>query len=161
MRGLTMKDSNIKLLIMDVDGTLTDGKVYMSEHGELFKAFDIKDGLGIHNILPSSGIIPVIITGRRSNILKLRCDEIGIKYLYQGVSDKTGTLDSLLSELALDYSNCAYIGDDINDLSCMRKVALVGCPADAVRDVISIADFVSSKNGGCGAVRDFIEWLVE
>ena len=111
MRGLTMKDSNIKLLIMDVDGTLTDGKVYMS------KAFDIKDGLGIHNILPASGITPVIITGRRSNILKLRCDEIGIKYLYQGVSDKTGTLDSLLSELALDYSNCAYIGDDINDLS--------------------------------------------
>lgn len=108
-----MKDSNIKLLIMDVDGTLTDGKVYMSEHGELFKAFDIKDGLGIHNILPASGITPVIITGRRSNILKLRCDEIGIKYLYQGVSDKTGTLDSLLSELALDYSNCAYIGDDI------------------------------------------------
>ena len=65
-----MKDSNIKLLIMDVDGTLTDGKVYMSEHGELFKAFDIKDGLGIHNILPASGITPVIITGRRSNILK-------------------------------------------------------------------------------------------
>ncbi len=156
-----MKDSNIKLLIMDVDGTLTDGKVYMSEHGELFKAFDIKDGLGIHNILPANGIIPAIITGRRSNILKLRCDEIGIEYLYQGVSDKTGTLDRLLSELGLDYSNCAYIGDDINDLSCMNKSAIVGCPADAVRDVISIADFVSSKNGGCGAVRDFIEWLVE
>ena len=119
-----MKDSNIKLLIMDVDGTHTDGKVYMSEHGELFKAFDIKDGLGIHNILPASGITPVIITGRRSNILKLRCDEIGIKYLYQGVSDKTGTLDSLLSELALDYSNCAYIGDDINDLSCARLHSL-------------------------------------
>lgn len=156
-----MKDSNIKLLIMDVDGTLTDGKVYMSEHGELFKAFDIKDGLGIHNILPANGIIPAIITGRCSNILKLRCDEIGIAYLYQGVSDKTGTLDRLLSELGLDYSNCAYIGDDINDLSCMNKSAIVGCPADAVRDVISIADFVSSKNGGCGAVRDFIEWLVE
>lgn len=154
-----MRNDNIKILVLDVDGTLTDGKVYIGETGELFKAFDIKDGLGIHDLLPRYGIVPVIITGRQSTILAVRCKEIGIEYLYQGVSDKVGTLKRLLEEWELDYKNCAYIGDDVNDLPCMKLVAVSGCPADAVMEVKQKVQYIATRNGGCGAVREFIEWL--
>lgn len=151
----------IKYLVMDVDGTLTDGKIYMGNSGEVCKAFNIKDGCGIHDRLIPSGIVPIIITGRESAILLNRCYELGIKGVYQGISDKL----SKLSEITEDFSEVAYIGDDINDLPCMRSIKLiggiVGCPADAVGEVKRIADYVSRHNGGEGAVRDFIEWLLE
>lgn len=151
----------IRYLVMDVDGTLTDGKIYMSNSGELCKAFDIKDGCGIHDILIPAGITPVIITGRKSDILTNRCKEIGITEVHQGISNKL----EKLKELTKNISQVAYIGDDINDLSCMFYVketgGVVGCPADAVKKVLSIADFISSHKGGNGAVRDFIEWIVE
>jgi 3-deoxy-D-manno-octulosonate 8-phosphate phosphatase (KDO 8-P phosphatase) len=151
--------NNIKYLVMDVDGTLTDGKIYMGIRGEICKAFNIKDGCGIHDILIPSGITPVIITGRKSDMVLNRCGEIGIKDIYQGVSNK---IDALL-EITMDISEVAYIGDDINDLSCMNLVkdkgGIVGCPSDASQTVIDIADFVSSKSGGNGAVREFIEWI--
>ena len=150
----------IKYLVMDVDGTLTDGKVYIGNEGEILKAFSIKDGCGIHDILIPAGIIPVIITGRKSKILENRCVEIGIKEFYQGISDKTEKLFSITQ----DFSLIAYIGDDINDFSAMKSIKAaggkVGCPADAVQKVKDIADFVSVKNGGDGAVREFIEWLL-
>lgn len=146
---------------MDVDGTLTDGKIYMGNNGEMMKAFSIKDGCGIHDILLPAGIIPVIITGRKSDIVVNRCREIGIEKIYQGVSNKIEKLLSITSNL----SEVAYIGDDINDLSCMEPVkeagGKIGCPADAVKKVKELADFTSVKNGGDGAVREFIEWLVD
>ena len=151
----------IKYLVMDVDGTLTDGKIYMGQNGEVMKAFNIKDGAGIHDILLSVGIVPVIITGRTSDILLNRCKELGIIEVHQGVSDKIGKL----KEITVDLKTVAYIGDDINDLPCMKPIreagGLVGCPADAVDDVKDVADYVALHNGGEGAVRDFIEWLVE
>ena len=151
----------IKYLVMDVDGTLTDGKIYMGNDGEVMKAFSIKDGCGIHDILIPAGITPVIITGRTSKIVENRCGEIGIKEIHQGISNK---IEKLLS-ITDDLSSVAYIGDDINDLSCMKPVkeagGKIGCPADAVKKVKEIADFISTKNGGDGAVREFIEWLVE
>ena len=110
----------IKLLVMDVDGTLTDGKIYMGNEGEVFKAFDIKDGCGIHDLLKPNGIEPIIITGRRSKILENRAKEIGINSLFQGVSDKVLKLNEILSERNLELSDVAYIGDDINDLTCME-----------------------------------------
>lgn len=150
----------IKYLIMDVDGTLTDGKIYISRAGELMKAFNIKDGCGIHDILLPSGIVPVIITGRSSDIVLYRCREIGITEVHQGVKNK---LEKLL-EIADDLSTVAYIGDDINDLSCMEPIkaagGIVGCPRDAVEDVKILSDYVSPYKGGDGAVRDFIEWIV-
>ena len=122
----------IKYLVMDVDGTLTDGKIYMGAHGEMMKAFNIKDGCGIHDIAIPGGIIPVIITGRTSEIVKKRCGELGIQQVYQGIKNKIEQLNSI----ADDLSQVAYIGDDINDLSCMIPVkeagGVVGCPADAV-----------------------------
>lgn len=151
----------IKYLVMDVDGTLTDGKIYMSSAGELCKAFDIKDGCGIHDIAIPADIVPVIITSRQSDIVLKRCTELGIKEIYQGVSSKMETL-VLLTE---DLSTVAYIGDDINDLSCMKLVkeagGVVGCPRDATKRVLEVADFVATHNGGNGAVREFIEWIVE
>lgn len=151
---------NIKYLVMDVDGTLTDGKIYMGNDGEIMKAFDIKDGYGIHDIAIPAGIIPVIITGRESKILENRCRELGITYLYQGVSDKVKQLKAIVPDLSV----AAYIGDDMNDFSCMKEVRLaggiVGCPADAARDVVDLAAFVSARRGGQGAVREFIEWLL-
>lgn len=150
----------IEYLVMDVDGTLTDGKIYMSSSGEAMKAFNIKDGLGIHDLLPTACIIPIIITGRDSDIVTRRCSELGINNIYQGVSCKLRKLNELVN----DFSSVAYIGDDINDLSCMQEIStsggLVGCPADAVQDVRNVADYISPFKGGEGAVRDFIEWII-
>lgn len=151
----------IKYLVMDVDGTLTDGKIYMGNDGEEMKVFSVKDGCGIHDILIPAGITPIIITGRVSKIVENRCKEIGIKDVHQGISNKIKTLLAIPGNL----STIAYIGDDINDLSCMELIkragGLVGCPADAVIKVKDIANFISTKNGGDGAVREFIEWLLD
>ena len=153
-----MKD--IKYLVMDVDGTLTDGKIYMSNQEELYKAFHVKDGYGIHDIAMMRGIIPVIITGRVSEIVLNRSAELGIGEIHQGVRDKAQKLLSITSDLG----KVAYIGDDLNDLPCMQCVkkagGIVACPKDAVKQVREIADYISEHNGGDGAVRDFIEWLI-
>lgn len=161
---------NIKFLIMDVDGTLTDGKIYMGENGELMKAFDIKDGCGIKDILPRYGIVPVIITARKSKILEIRCDELDIAELYQGIRDKTEQIKEVLKRYSekngeeYTYANCAYIGDDILDLSPISVVKSAGglsaTPADAVNEVKKTVEFVCEKNGGNGAVREFIEWII-
>lgn len=150
----------IKYLVMDVDGTLTDGKIYMGANGELVKVFDIKDGCGIKDILPQYGIKPVIITARESQILINRCKELSIEEVHQGVRNKL----EKLQEISSDLSECAYIGDDVLDLQCMEPIkeagGKIGCPANAVKRVKELADFVSYKNGGDGAVREFIEWLI-
>ncbi len=152
--------NNLKFLIMDVDGTLTDGKIYMGVNGELLKTFNIKDGCGIHDILIPSGITPIILTGRKSKILENRCKELGIEQVYQGISNKIDKIYTISSDL----SQIAYIGDDINDLACMTLVkeagGIIGCPKDAVKQVVDIADYIAEHNGGDGAVRDFIEWLL-
>ena len=157
-----MKD--VKYLVLDVDGTLTDGCVYMGETGELCKAFNIKDGYGIvHQLIPA-GMKPVIITGRSSAIVDNRCKELGITLVYQGVSDKLGKLKGVMSAYGTTLKDCAYMGDDLNDLTVMKAIkaegGLLGCPADAAKEVIEISDFVATKDGGRGCVREFIEWLV-
>lgn len=148
-----------KILVMDVDGTLTDGKIYMSGSGELFKAFDIKDGYGINEILPRFGIVPVIITGRTSKIVENRARELGITELYQGKHEKLETMLQVMEKFECVPEEVAYIGDDILDIPCMERCGLVGCPSDAIDEVKAIATFVASKEGGRGAVREFIEWL--
>lgn len=157
--------SKIKYLVMDVDGTLTDGKIYMGNKGELFKAFDVKDGCGIHDILIPSGIQPIIITGRTSEILEKRCQELGILNIFQGINNKVEQLNQLLQANGDTYDHVAYIGDDINDIPCMEVVkkagGFVGCPSNGVKEVKILADFVSLQSGGNGAVREFIEWIVQ
>ncbi|MFQ8988597.1 MAG: KdsC family phosphatase [Intestinibacter sp.] len=161
--------AKIRFLVLDVDGTLTDGKIYMAESGELFKTFDIKDGYGICNILPELNIEPLIITGRQSEILIRRCEELNITEVHQGVHDKIYLLRKLIFEKSkadnekYTFENVAYCGDDLNDLSCMIEVkkngGVVGCPRNAVREIKETADFVANNKGGNGAVREFIDFL--
>lgn len=155
------KAMNIKLLVMDVDGTLTDGKINMGPDGELFKAFDIKDGYAINEMLPAHGIVPAIITGRTSRIVENRARELHITELHQGKHEKLDTLRELMKKYDCSRENVAYIGDDILDIVCMRECGLVGCPADACQQVKEIAQYVCKKNGGDGAVREFIEFILE
>lgn len=148
----------IKMLVMDVDGTLTDGKIYMGSDGEVFKAFDVKDGYAIAH-LHEVGIIPVIITGRKSKIVENRAKELNIKEVYQGVSDKVEKLKEVAKSNGVLLEEVAYIGDDLNDLDCMSICGLSACPNDAIDEVTSNVDFKCNKNGGYGAVREFIEYI--
>jgi len=152
--------SHLKMLVMDVDGTLTDGKIYMGDNGEIMKSFSAKDGFAIHEQLPKAGIVPAIITGRQSTIVENRARELGIELLYQGVKDKRALLDRITMDHSVRLSEIAYIGDDDNDLEAMRSVLIVGCPSDASENVRRIAHFISTKKGGEGAVREFIEWII-
>lgn len=151
----------IKYLIMDVDGSLTDGKIYMGPDGELTKAFSIKDGYAMNYILKPVNIKPVIITARSSSIVQHRCDELGIQDVYQGVLDKSTVLSKICDG---HFEECAYFGDDIIDLKCMRPIkdagGIVGCPSDAVQDVKAIADYICINKAGEGALREFSEWIV-
>lgn len=149
----------IKLLIMDVDGTLTDGMIYMASSGEAMKAFNIKDGYAIAHMLPEMGVVPVIITGRRSRIVENRAKELGIAELHQGVTDKLGKLKEVAEKFNAASYEIAYIGDDLNDLDCLQYCGLTGCPADAVEEVKQTADYTASAIAGSGAVREFIEFI--
>ena len=149
----------IKMLVMDVDGTLTDGCIYMGPNGEAMKAFNCQDGYAIAQILPKLGITPVIITGRRSAIVANRAAELKITHLHQGVADKLPKLQEIAAELGAAAAEIAYIGDDLNDLDCMRYCGFTGCPGDAVPEIREIADFVSNRNGGRGAVREFVDLI--
>ncbi len=150
---------NISLLVMDVDGTLTDGKIYMGPSGEIMKAFDIKDGYGIAQILPKLGIVPVIITGRVSNIVAQRARELGISELYQGVTDKLAQLKAVAEKYNSSCMEIAYIGDDLNDLECIEYSGYTACPNDAQNEIKLAVDYVCKSKGGCGAVREYIGFL--
>lgn len=149
----------IKVLFLDIDGTLTDGKIHISQDGELYKSFNVKDGYALNTILKEKNIIPVILTGRESEIVRRRCAELGISNLYQGISNKLGKMNEILNQEGLSLAETAYIGDDLNDYECMKIVKIKGCPKDAAKEIIAISDFISEKCGGDGAVREFIEWL--
>lgn len=149
----------IKMLVMDVDGTLTDGHIYIGPDGEEMKVFDCKDGLGIKELLPGLGITPVIITGRNSVITQNRARELRISELYQGVSDKLPLLKTIAAQRGLTAEEIAYIGDDLNDLACMEFCSLTACPRDAAEAVRDRVDYICPRDGGRGAVRDFIEYM--
>jgi 3-deoxy-D-manno-octulosonate 8-phosphate phosphatase (KDO 8-P phosphatase) len=155
-----VKAHTIKMLVMDVDGTLTDGKIYLGENGELMKAFDIKDGYAIHDLLPENGIIPAIITGRISKIVENRAEELGVKLVFQGIKDKLVLLNNLAIENKITLEEVAYIGDDLNDMNCIMACGFSGCPADAAEDVKKNVNYISTKRGGEGAVRDFVEFVI-
>ena len=157
----------IRFLVMDVDGTLTDGKIYMGQDGELFKAFDIKDGYGVKCLLPNANIIPVVITARNSRIVENRCREMGVTELYQGKMDKYATLLQVLRKYSesdkkeYTLADVAYVGDDLLDLQCMLPIksagGFVACPKDAVDEVKDVANYIANKNAGNGAVREIID----
>ena len=149
----------IKLILLDVDGTLTDGGIYLGNSGEELKKFNVKDGYAILNA-QKLGIEFGIITGAESEILKKRAEKLNIKYLYQGISEKTVILDEIMQISGLQKEEIAYMGD-LNDIKIMKKSGFSGTPLDGVNEAKIIADFVSTKNGGEGAVREFIETILK
>lgn len=151
---------SIKLFVMDVDGTMTDGTIYIGATGEMMKAFDVKDGYAIYHMLPAHNIVPVIITGRSSQIVATRAQELKITELHQGISDKLAVLASVAAKYNVTPDQIAYMGDDLNDLDAMSYCGFTACPADAVDAVRKAAKYVCRSNGGRGAVREFVEYLL-
>lgn len=149
----------IRIVALDVDGVLTDGGVIYGNSGEELKQFNIKDGLGI-KLLQRAGIEVVIITGRTSQLLARRADELGINTILQGREDKRVALNELIDERGLDLKSAAYMGDDLPDLSALAGAGIGACPADAVEPVRDAADWIATTRGGHGAVREFAEMLL-
>jgi 3-deoxy-D-manno-octulosonate 8-phosphate phosphatase (KDO 8-P phosphatase) len=146
-------------IIFDVDGTLTDGGIIISDDGTESKVFQAKDGLLIRE-LPKLGFTTMIITGRESELTKIRADDLDITVIMQGVKNKEEALKAYLSEHGLTGESFAYIGDDLNDYKAMTLCAFKACPADAVEEIREISDYISIKCGGIGACRDICEYLL-
>ena len=149
----------IRLIAFDVDGILTDGGLYLSDSGEEFKRFNSLDGHGL-KMLKASGVELAIITGRASRCVELRAHNLGITYLYQGVSDKLGAMQKLLAQLRLPPSAVAFMGDDVVDLPVMRHVGMALSVPDAPQVVRDRAHYVTRLGGGNGAVREACELLM-
>lgn len=150
----------IKLVAFDVDGVMTDGSITYAENGVEYKTFNAKDGQGITN-LNKAGIITAIITGRKNGTVEHRAENLKIKELYQGSKNKISDLEKIMQKYNVKFDEIAYMGDDIPDICILEKVALKGCPADAVDEVKTIANFISTKNGGRGAVREFCDYILK
>lgn len=157
---LLLELQQIRLLAMDVDGVLTDGSLNIGAEGELFKAFNAKDGMGI-SLAMRNGLEIALITGRRSEIIHRRAEELGITLLYEGVKDKALQLKQIVAERGISLDEIAYMGDDLNDLPAMVQAGISFAPADAAKDVLKAVNAVASCNGGRGAVREIIELILE
>ena len=157
--SLTASLQKIKLLALDVDGVLTDGSIYISPAGEVFKGFNAKDGMGISCAL-RSGLQIAVITGRQSPIVERRCEELGITILQQGVKDKRLALQQMAQELGLVREEIAYMGDDLNDIPAFKASGLNLVPADAAMEVLAVADIITKASGGRGAVREAITMIL-
>jgi 3-deoxy-D-manno-octulosonate 8-phosphate phosphatase (KDO 8-P phosphatase) len=149
----------IRLLILDVDGVLTDGRLYIGPRGEALKVFNVHDGHGLV-LLQRCGIAVAIISGRRSPMMAVRCRELGVRHLYQGVADKLGVFARLCARLKLTPAACACVGDDLPDVPLMRAAGLSFAVADAHREVRRAADIVTRLPGGRGAVREVCDHLL-
>ncbi|RZO20746.1 MAG: phenylphosphate carboxylase subunit delta [SAR92 clade bacterium] len=149
----------IKLLLLDVDGVLTDGKLYYGNSGEEMKGFDIQDGLGI-KLLQKGNIQVGIITGRMSSLLQRRADELGINPVIQGREDKLTVLNELLPSLDITLDEIAFIGDDLPDLAVIKKVGLGITVANASSTLAAKADWQTACTGGNGAVREVAEMIL-
>jgi 3-deoxy-D-manno-octulosonate 8-phosphate phosphatase (KDO 8-P phosphatase) len=154
------KLKRIKLLLLDVDGVLTDGKIIYNDNGSETKVFNVKDGLGMR-LLMEAGIHLGIITGRRSNALYSRCKDLGIKLIYDGVGNKIDVLDALLDQTGVSAEEVAFIGDDLPDLALMKTIGLSIAVGDAHKMILDNADMVTSANGGHGAVREVCETILK
>lgn len=149
----------IKLVAFDVDGVLTDGSLTFDENGVEYKTFNAKDGQGIV-MLNKTGFVTAIITARQNGTVRHRFNNLGMTKLFEGQKNKLAALDELCKEFNVTYDEIAYMGDDLPDICVLEKVGLGACPADAVDEVLAQAKFVSSKNGGRGAVRELCDFIL-
>jgi 3-deoxy-D-manno-octulosonate 8-phosphate phosphatase (KDO 8-P phosphatase) len=156
---LLLSAQGIRAAIFDVDGVLTDGSIYIGEHGEDFKAFNSLDGHGL-KLLAQGGITPVVITGRDSPAVRRRVADLGIAHAFYGVHDKLAAADALMRTLQLDWAALAAMGDDWPDLPLMTRAALTCAPSNAHAEVKAIAHHVTQATGGHGAARECCDLLL-
>lgn len=152
--------AKIKLLLLDVDGIMTDGRIIYDNQGNELKAFDVKDGHGL-KMLQRAGIKIGIITGRKSEVVVKRAAELGIDILYQKALNKLDPYQEILTEQGLSDEQVAYMGDDVVDLPVLRRVGFSATVADAVPEVLPLVDYVTSRPGGRGAVREVCDMLIK
>jgi 3-deoxy-D-manno-octulosonate 8-phosphate phosphatase (KDO 8-P phosphatase) len=150
----------IRLLVLDVDGVLTDGRLHFGARGEALKVFHVRDGYGIKQ-LDAAGVEVAVISGRRSKMVDVRCRELGVQHVYQGVEDKVATFEKLCARLKVEPAAAACVGDDVPDVPLMHKVALAFAVADAHPEAKRAADVVTTRPGGFGAVREVCDYLLE
>ncbi|MEW5721588.1 MAG: HAD hydrolase family protein [Thermodesulfobacteriota bacterium] len=150
----------IRLVIFDVDGVLTDGRIVLDDEGRELKFFDVRDGQGLR-LLKGAGLEAAFLTGRRSRVVELRARDLGVSLVWQGVPDKLEVYEALLVERSLTDEQVAFAGDDLVDLPVMRRVGLALAPADAAEEIKAAAHFVSNRAGGRGAVRDMVEYILK
>ena len=151
---------NIKLLVLDVDGVMTDGGMYFTESGDQFKKFNTKDGMAILHLTKSDFQVAIISSGFRGESVHRRAEMLGIQHCTVSRDSKMDTLNKLCSTLGIGLENVAMIGDDVNDLAVMLKIGLAACPRDAVNSVKQVCDIILTLKGGQGCVREFIDQYI-
>jgi 3-deoxy-D-manno-octulosonate 8-phosphate phosphatase (KDO 8-P phosphatase) len=150
----------VQMLVLDVDGVLTDGRLFYGARGEVLKAFNVKDGHGIRQVA-AAGITVAIISGRRSAAVARRARELGIRHVTQGASDKLEALTKLANARSIALEYCACVGDDTPDAPILQAAGLAIAVADAHADALAHADLVTTRAGGHGAVREVCDWLLD
>ena len=160
MPDLESRAKNIKAVLFDVDGVLTDGSLTFDEDGRELKTFNAKDGQGIV-MLNRAGILTGIITARKNPTVRHRFENLGMTKLYEGEKNKIAALEDFMKEYVLNFDEIAYVGDDLPDICVLSKVGLACTPADGMDEVKKYAHFVSSKNGGRGAVREICDFILK
>ena len=156
---LYARAQGIRLLVLDVDGVLTDGRLYYGANGEELKAFHIHDGLGL-KLLHGSGVEVAIVTGRKSRAVELRAENLGLLHVFQGVSDKLAVFEQLLASFSLKAAAVAAIGDDLPDLPVLRRAGFAACVPEAIAPVRGHAHYITDRAGGSGAVREVCDLLM-
>ena len=151
--------AHIRLLALDVDGVLTDGRLYYGPRGEMLKVFHVRDGFGIRAV-QKAGIEVAVISGRRSTMVGRRCRDLGIKHVSQGDDDKLPILKGLLKRLNITAAQCAFIGDDINDIGILKLAGFPICPMDAPAYVKKFSEMITKAKGGEGVVREVGDLLL-
>ena len=151
---------HIELLLLDVDGVLTDGRITYTDGGEEIKAFHVKDGMGLR-LLMQAGIKTGVVTGRRSQALIYRCQNIGIHYVFDGIKDKGAFLGTIMDRTGVTAPNIAFVGDDLPDIPLLKKVGISFAVQDAHEQVIAVCDMVTKQKGGHGAVREICEMILK
>jgi 3-deoxy-D-manno-octulosonate 8-phosphate phosphatase (KDO 8-P phosphatase) len=159
-KKLIEKTKDIRLLILDVDGVMTDGRIIMDHMGHEIKNFNVRDGHGI-KILMRYGIDVVLLTGRRSTVVDHRAKDLGIGEVHQGIFNKLAVSEEILKKRSLDYTNIAYVGDDIVDIPLLKRVGFSAAVADAAEDVKKCVDYITKDKGGHGAVREVCELILK
>jgi len=148
-----------RLLVLDVDGVLTDGRLYYGAGGEALKVFHVRDGHGIKQVA-RAGVQVAIISGRKSAAVKRRAKDLGIRHVYQGIDDKLAALRSLARKLAVELADCVCVGDDTPDAPILKAAGVGIAVADAHADALAAADLITRTKGGRGAVREVCDWII-